>query len=68
MTVENTLDVGQVAPASFNKYANVFKTAAYAHTFVKAHRPGHVVVKVGRRFVPAAPAFAKKMGLKVIKE
>jgi hypothetical protein len=67
MTVDNALDVGMVAPASFNQYANVFKTSKAALTFVAKHRPGYVVVKVGRKFVPATPAFAKKMHLKIIK-
>jgi hypothetical protein len=52
---------------SFNQYANVFNTAKQATTFVAAHRPGYVVVKVGRKFVPATPEFAKKMGLKPVK-
>lgn len=53
---------------AFDTYANVFNTAKAALTFVRHHRPGHIVVKVGRKFVPAMPEFAKKMGLKVIKE
>ena len=51
---------------AFNKFANVFNTAKQAMTFVAAHRPGHVVVKVGRKYVPATPEFAKRMGLKII--
>jgi hypothetical protein len=65
--VEAEKETYEIANA-FDQYANVFKTAKYAHTFVKAHRPGYVVVKVGRKYVPATPAFAKKMGLKAIKE
>lgn len=50
----------------FNVYANVFNTAKQAMTFVAKHRPGHIVVKVGRKYVPATPEFAKRMGLKII--
>jgi len=64
--MRGVLDVGKVAPQSFNEYANVFNTARAALVFVAAHRPGHVVVRVGRKYVPATPEFAKRMGLKVI--
>lgn len=56
----------EVKLQDFNQYANVFNTAKQAMTFVAAHRPGHIVVKVGRKFVPATPEFAKRMGLKII--
>lgn len=52
---------------SFDQYANVFNTPAQAATFIAQHRPGYVVVKVGRKYVPATPEFAKRMGLKVIR-
>jgi len=69
VTVDNDgLDAVETAPQAFGHYANVFNTSKAALTFTSKHRPGHVVVKVGRKFVPATPEFAKKMGLKVIKE
>jgi hypothetical protein len=68
-SVEVTSDnvIGVREAASFSQYANVFNTARQAATFVAAHRTGYVVVKVGRKFVPVTPQFAKQMGLKVIK-